>query len=152
MNEFKVGDLVTLKRNNISGAFVTAGCGNLTTQFNNGNINKIRIDRIEQESITLWSGLNEAGAIKMGTCCSLLLREVELINAIPEKKIEIKKAKWAITYKKIQDHIEYFVDTKDKGKRVGEILNDPSVDKNSIIIFEIAKIWKAKQQISFEKV
>jgi len=67
------------------------------------------------------------------------------------KEVAVKNAKYGVKYDRHDvDPVEFFETKKGAEKRIKELLGDSGVDKETIYLFEVGKIWEVNQPVEFE--
>lgn len=61
----------------------------------------------------------------------------------------MKDAKYRLQYMRI---VEFFKTKKEAQKRIEQLLDDSEVDKTSIRMFEVGKVWEVNRPVSYELV
>jgi hypothetical protein len=72
---------------------------------------------------------------------------VELVNQKPMNKMH-----FGIKFEESTDPVEFFETEKEAKKRIEELLDSSSVNKQSIYLFEIGKMYTVKRPINFDLV
>lgn len=62
----------------------------------------------------------------------------------------MKDMKFGIKYDRDVDPVEFFKTKKEAQKRIEQLLDDSEVDKTSISLFEVGKIWEVKRPVSYK--
>jgi len=138
MKEFHVGDKVKgIKENRIpiSGKII---------EFRYENNEKIA-DILDENGVTTWS-------------CKCIGKKIATGWKYWDKKhffrkeVSMEHMKFGIKYERETDPIELFPTRKDAEERLKDLLNDRSVLRGSLYLFEIGKIYKIQTNVSYEQV
>ena len=65
------------------------------------------------------------------------------------KEVSMDKAKFGVKYEKSSDPVEFFETKKEAEKRIVQLLDDVTVDKTSVYLFEVGKVWEVERPISY---
>ena len=68
------------------------------------------------------------------------------------KEVHMNKIKFGVKYDRNGDPVELFESRKEADKRIEQLLEDSSVDKSSICLFEVGKIWEVQRPVTYKLV
>jgi hypothetical protein len=79
------------------------------------------------------------------------LNPQEVINcSLVSEEVNMKNARWGIKFEQDCDPVEFFKTEKDARKRIGELLSNRLIDRNSVYLFEVGKCYKVEIPVDFK--
>ena len=83
---------------------------------------------------------------------STYVKDDEIELAMSRKEVHMNNCKWGVKYERNTDPTEFFKSKKEAEKRITDLLDDPSVRKSEIYLFEVGAIYRVDRPVNFKLV